>query len=171
MHLYFRLPLRRAVFLCVALLLGAALADAQSRQVTVWHYTRDESMAKLAAGFQARFPDIKVVLEHMGDWRGEKFFLHHAAGTGPDVVWSDGTLVTSWALAGTIRPLTPWIERAGLGRLDFIPPGVGPGPVGRGDLGAAALRRCQLRPRLQPRSARGGRRGAAAHPSAARCHV
>lgn len=106
----------------VLLIALGTIASAKDRTVTLWHYTRGESMDQLAELFEEKHLDIKVVAEHMGDFRGEKFFLHLAAGTGPDVVWADGTLVTSWAVAGAIQPLTPWIDRAGLKRKDFIEP-------------------------------------------------
>lgn len=111
-----------AVLLVGALLTAVGAIAAEERAVTLWHYTRGESMNLLAAAFEEEHPHIKVTPEHMGDFRGEKFFLHLAAGTGPDVVWADGTLATSWAASGAIQPLTQWVERKGLKRSHFVEP-------------------------------------------------
>jgi len=116
---------RKQLIAVLVLLVGVWSMGAQAlanevRTITVWHYTRGESMDKLAAAFMEDNPGYEVVLDHMGDSQGQKFLLHLAAGTGPDVLWSYDPI--SWALAGAIQPLTPWIERDGLKRSDFIEP-------------------------------------------------
>ena len=105
--------------LCLTALMPAA---AEQVEITLWHYQRnDASTRAVVEAFERRYPNIKVNLAHMGALNGENFFVAAAAGVGPDIVWADGPLVTSWALGGYIQPLTPWIERAGLSRSDFVP--------------------------------------------------
>ena len=112
-----------ALFLAAVLWSVGAIATAtEPVEITLWHYQRDDTSTRtLIAAFEERFPHIKVIPQHMGRFTGEDFFVAVAGGVGPDVVWAAGGFVPNWALGGFIEPLTPWIERYGIQRSDFVP--------------------------------------------------
>lgn len=69
--------------------------------------------------FTKRYPDVRV---EMLQQSADAVKVAVAGGAPPDVVFVDGPLVSSWALAGIIQPLTPYIERDKVSQGGFIPP-------------------------------------------------
>ncbi len=69
--------------------------------------------------FTKLHPDVKV---EMLQQSADAVKVAVAGGAPPDVVFVDGPLVSSWAVAGIIQPLTRFIQRDKIQKKDFIPP-------------------------------------------------
>ncbi|HEX6972400.1 MAG TPA: ABC transporter substrate-binding protein [Limnochordia bacterium] len=80
--------------------------------------TLDGLLAAVEA-FTERHPDVRV---EMLQQSADAVKVAVAGGAPPDVAFVDGPLVSSWALAGIIQPLTPYITQDGVKESDFIPP-------------------------------------------------
>lgn len=70
-------------------------------------------------GFRELYPDVEVRLYPMSV---DAYKVAVIGGAPPDVILVDGPLVSSWAVSGLLQPLSPYIEKDGVTKDDFITP-------------------------------------------------
>jgi lactose/L-arabinose transport system substrate-binding protein len=80
-------------------------AAAATRTLSFWGHD-DHPMDAAVAGFQQKFPDVKMDWQHLGDWL-TKFKVTLASGQGvPDLVWLEATDVQNFGAQGVLMDLT-----------------------------------------------------------------
>ncbi len=78
---------------------------AATRTLTFWGH-EDHPLDPAVAGFQQRFPDVKMDWQHLGDWL-TKFKATLASGQGvPDLVWLEATDVQNFGSQGVLMDVT-----------------------------------------------------------------
>jgi lactose/L-arabinose transport system substrate-binding protein len=80
-------------------------AAAATRTLSFWGHD-DHPMDAAVAGFQQKFPDVKMDWQHLGDWL-TKFKVTLASGQGvPDLVWLEATDVQNFGSQGVLMDVT-----------------------------------------------------------------
>src|SRR6266851_8300471 len=82
-----------------------AAAAGAARTLTFWGHD-DHPMDAAVAGFQQKYPDVKMDWQHLGDWL-TKFKATLASGQGvPDLVWLEATDVQNFGSQGVLLDVT-----------------------------------------------------------------
>ncbi len=82
-----------------------AAAAGAARTLTFWGHD-DHPMDAAVAGFQQKYPDVKMDWQHLGDWL-TKFKATLASGQGvPDLVWLEATDVQNFGSQGVLMDVT-----------------------------------------------------------------
>jgi ABC-type glycerol-3-phosphate transport system substrate-binding protein len=82
-----------------------AAAAGATRTLTFWGHD-DHPMDAAVAGFQQKYPDVKMDWQHLGDWL-TKFKATLASGQGvPDLVWLEASDVQNFGSQGVLMDVT-----------------------------------------------------------------
>lgn len=118
-------PILASLFLMV--FLGGCQPSSPGRvKLMVWGLASTEETKGLdatVAAFEARNPDVDVVLLSMGagGMNPQKLMTSIAGDVPPDVIDQDRFTIGDWASRGAFRPLDDLIEQAGINPDDFYP--------------------------------------------------
>jgi fructooligosaccharide transport system substrate-binding protein len=104
---------------------GTAGNSAGSTTLSYWYVAEDkplfDGVNKLAAGYQAARPDVKLDVQVFPFAQYfQKLTTAWAAGTGPDVAWIDVTVIAPYATQGSIVPVEDFMSDADKKDLDDL---------------------------------------------------
>jgi multiple sugar transport system substrate-binding protein len=74
---------------------------------------------EVAKRFQAKNPNVSVLVDPTFDWDAQKYLVQAAAGTAPDVLWGDEHFVYNYSSKGVLLDLNPFMEQSGFNKDNY----------------------------------------------------
>jgi multiple sugar transport system substrate-binding protein len=108
---------------CLATIAGCTSSRQGELTLASWGSVEEINLLKpLLDGFNKAHPDTPVRLLHIPDGYFQKLHLLYAAGQGPDVAFMNNWQLPTYAAAGQLRDLQPFLaQQGGVDEADFVP--------------------------------------------------